>query len=67
MKNKLPVRDCIINEFYRNANDPIYYRMEYCKKNCRYRCLNNADYKKKEGVNHEGAHHKTISDVKRKD
>lgn len=44
--SKLPVKDCIINNIFVGCKNDNYYRLEYCKKNCRYRCLKKMDYKK---------------------
>lgn len=36
-------KDCIINEYFGNSK---FYKLEYCEKNCQYRCVKNQDYKK---------------------
>lgn len=43
---KLPVEDCLINEYFKDSINPIKERVEYCQKNC-LRCVNNMEYKRK--------------------
>ena len=43
--------DCIITELFTDAVDPEFCRMEYCKKNCNYRCLTGRPYKKRSDYN----------------
>jgi len=44
----IPVKDCIINEYFIDANNVCYLRAEYCEKNCNHKCLQGRDYKKKQ-------------------
>ena len=44
---KLPIENCIINTFFTDANNPLKYRKEYCRKNCDFKCLREKKYKKK--------------------
>jgi hypothetical protein len=44
-KEKL-ASDCIIWTMFKNANDREFWQLDYCEKNCQYRCLKNLDYKK---------------------
>ena len=47
--NKFTVKeDCIINDYFTNCNEAEKIRLEYCKKNCQYRCQKNSEYKTKE-------------------
>ena len=39
-------KDCIIWTMFQDANDPRWHQLEYCQKNCQYKCLNGKDYKK---------------------
>ena len=40
----LPVKDCIINSNFIDANEPKFYRLEHCLKNCGLKCLRNKKY-----------------------
>ena len=46
LKN-LPKDDCIINDYFIDANDPVKVRLEYCEENCRYKCYVSKDYKRR--------------------
>lgn len=35
----LPKRDCSVNNIAIDSINPIYYRCEYCLKNCGFKCL----------------------------
>jgi len=41
-----PAKDCIIHNYFKDANHRKYYIQEYCRKNCNYRCLKGLNYKK---------------------
>ena len=41
------IKDCIIHTFFINANNPEKERLEYCKKNCQFKCIKKEYYKKK--------------------
>ena len=43
-------KDCIINTYFIGEN-AVFYRLEYCRKNCNYKCCKGEDYKKKEDRN----------------
>lgn len=47
---KLPVPNCIISDYFKDANDPEKERLRYCQKNCNYKCLNGLEYKKCKGA-----------------
>lgn len=47
VKDKLPVKDCIINNYFIGCNNPIKERLKYCQKNCGYKCLNGKSYKRR--------------------
>jgi len=42
-------RDCIINEYFKDAIEEDYLRKKYCIENCGKRCLKGEDYKKIKG------------------
>lgn len=44
--SKLPINDCIINNFFIDANEPKFEQLKYCEQNCGFRCLNGKEYKK---------------------
>jgi hypothetical protein len=44
---KLPVKDCSINDFFKDAKHPNVERLKYCKMNCGFCCKKGLDYKKK--------------------
>ena len=44
---KLPIKDCVVNEYFKDAINSNEKRLEYCNKNCVKRCLNNMEYKKR--------------------
>jgi hypothetical protein len=43
---KYPVSDCIINEFYTDAKQPLKARQRYCEKVCDFKCKKGLLYKK---------------------
>jgi len=42
---RIPAKDCVINNYFRDTIDPVWYRLEYCRKNCKLRCLKDLPYK----------------------
>ena len=47
MTKKLPVKNCIINDVFVNANNPKLERVKYCKQNCGFKCINGKEYKRR--------------------
>jgi hypothetical protein len=47
-ENFEPVPDCIINDMFIDANEPVYERLRYCEENCGYKCISAKSYKKRE-------------------
>ncbi|MFA6282316.1 MAG: hypothetical protein WCY05_07445 [Candidatus Omnitrophota bacterium] len=43
-----PRKDCIIMDYFTDANEPDFLRREYCEKNCGLKCLNGESYKRSE-------------------
>ena len=44
--SKLPIKDCIINNYFVGTDNPEFWRLKYCKENCNYKCINQKPYKK---------------------
>lgn len=45
---KYPRKDCIIMDYFTDANEPDFFRREYCEKNCGLKCLKGEYYKLRE-------------------
>ncbi len=43
---KYPVKDCVINDYYTDAKEPVKARQRYCEKMCNFLCKKNLPYKK---------------------
>jgi len=46
MKIDKPKKDCCINAFFLDCNNPLKEQLIYCENNCRFRCLENKEYEK---------------------
>lgn len=42
----LPVKNCIINNYFVGTDNPEFWQLKYCKENCNYKCINQKPYKK---------------------
>jgi hypothetical protein len=47
---KVLAKDCIVWTMFQNAKDPRWYQLEYCQKNCQYKCLDGKEYKKQSDI-----------------
>jgi hypothetical protein len=47
MRNwNIPVKDCVINNMFKDSNEPEWHKLEYCQDNCTFKCLRYEEYKK---------------------
>ena len=44
---RLPVNDCVINNYFEDASFPVKERIKYCCENCVFKCLEGKEYKKR--------------------
>ena len=45
--------DCVINDYFENANERVWHQNEYCERFCKFRCLNGRYYKKRRSIEEE--------------